>query len=60
MAKKAPKITENFAGGFDLIVERDSGNEVRILTGKKESSRAFWRRMAELAEVALLEMKAEK
>ena len=39
--KKHPVTIENYAGGLDLLVERDSGNEVRILTGKRENSLEF-------------------
>lgn len=32
---KQMDIVVNSAGGFDLMVEKDSGNPVRILTGNK-------------------------
>lgn len=48
--------TENMAGGIDLLVERDAGNEVRILTGKPSNSLAFWKHLKELAEVAIFEL----
>lgn len=41
MAKKHPTTIENSAGGLDLMVERDAGNEVRILTGKLQNSLKF-------------------
>lgn len=48
--KKHPGSVENNAGGTDLLVERDAGNEVRILTGNKENSLAFWKQLSELCE----------
>ena len=56
MAKKTPQLIRNSAGGIDLLVERDSGNEVLIRTGKPECSKEFWEKMKDLAEVALNEM----
>jgi hypothetical protein len=57
MAKKHPTSIENSAGGLDLMVERDAGNEVRILTGKKENSLKFWENLKELCEGAIHELK---
>ena len=57
MAKKQPTSIENSAGGLDLMVERDAGNEVRILTGKKENSLQFWQNLKELCEGAIHELK---
>ncbi len=59
MAKKQPTSIENSAGGLDLMVERDAGNEVRILTGKKENSLKFWENLKELCEGAIHELKDE-
>lgn len=56
MANKEPQLVRNSAGGIDLLVERDSGNEVLILTGKPECSKEFWEKIQRLAEVALNEM----
>jgi hypothetical protein len=56
MAKKQPTSIENSAGGLDLLVERDAGNEVRILTGNKENSLAFWEALLILSEDAILEL----
>jgi hypothetical protein len=50
MAKKDPSSIRNEAGGIDLLVERDAGNEIRILTGKKERSLEFWEKLRSLAE----------
>lgn len=49
MAKPIETV-ENFAGGIDLLTERDSGNLVRILTGRKDLSLQFWESLAEVAE----------
>jgi hypothetical protein len=57
MAKKQPTSVENSAGGLDLLVERDAGNEVRILTGNKERSLEFWIALSELCEGAIFELK---
>lgn len=57
MAKKHPTTIENSAGGLDLMVERDAGNEVRILTGKVQNSLKFWEELKELCEGAIHELK---
>ena len=57
MAKKQPTSIENSAGGLDLMVERDAGNEVRILTGNKTHSLKFWENLKELCEGAIHELK---
>ena len=51
-----PYLVRNNAGGMDLMVERDSGNPVLILTGKPLYSRAFWKKIGKLVENALFEM----
>jgi hypothetical protein len=43
----------NNSGGYDLTVERDADNVVRILTGKKERSLEFFKQLKELSEVAI-------
>jgi hypothetical protein len=60
MAKKHPETIENSAGGLDLMIERDAGNEIRILTGKKENSLKFWEQLKELCEGAIHELKNEE
>ena len=50
MAKKMSLI-ENQAKGIDLIVERDSGNPVRILTGK--NSKIFFTNLRNICDNAL-------
>ena len=57
MAKKHPTSIENSAGGLDLLVERDAGNEVRILTGKTKNSLEFWEALKDLCEGAIFELK---
>lgn len=54
---KPTEAVRNWAGGFDLRTERDSGNTVLILTGKKERSLEFWKGLQRLANdvVELLE-----
>ena len=58
MSKKI-ELIRNSAGGVDLLTERDAGNEIRILTGKPERSREFWKRMIETAEIALSHLEEE-
>lgn len=50
---KKIEIIENSAGGLDLLTERDSGNEVLILTGKKDRSIEFWKALKETANDAI-------
>jgi len=57
MAKKYPETIPNHAKGLDLMVERDAGNEVRILTGNKENSLKFWQELKEVCEGAIHELK---
>lgn len=57
---KKPELETNWANGIDLIVERDSGNPVRILTGKPSASRRFWKQIQKSAEIALDELKGKK
>lgn len=51
MANKPKPVdaVRNSAGGFDLLTERDGGNDILILTGKKERSLAFWKRLHTIA-----------
>ncbi len=53
---KTPSLIWNDAGGINLIVDKDGGNPVLILTGKKANSRRFWRKIQKLAAQALDEM----
>lgn len=44
-------IVKNGVGGFDLQVERDAGNVVRILTGNRSTE--FWKELRDLADEVL-------
>lgn len=57
MAKKI-ELVDNSAGGVDLITERDAGNEIRILTGRKTNSLAFWQQLRQAAAEAIERMQA--
>lgn len=48
---KKPEITPNSAGGFDLLVERDAGNPVRVLTGKR--SLEFFKELKKVSQQAI-------
>lgn len=53
---KTPYAVHNFANGYDLMVEKDSGNPIRILTGKEKLSKEFWTSLRDLANNVLDEM----
>jgi hypothetical protein len=46
----------NSAGGYDLLTERDSGNEILILTGKTTNSLDYWKRLQILCTHVIYEM----
>lgn len=48
---KKPEIIPNSAGGFDLLVERDAGNPVRVLTGKR--SLEFFKELRKVCNTAI-------
>jgi hypothetical protein len=50
---KTVEIHRNWAGGFDLLAERDSGNHITILTGKRERSLEFWQEISRIAGYAI-------
>jgi hypothetical protein len=52
-------LVRNTAGGIDLVVERDAGNVVKILTGKPSVSLKFWDELCNLAERALAELEGD-
>lgn len=56
---KKVKLVPNSAGGIDLLTERDSGNEVLILTGRRECSSLFWRKLLRASAAALRELKGQ-
>lgn len=55
--KKLQAIKNN-AGGYDLLTERDSGNEIRILTGRYANSLSYWQRLAKLANKVVDELES--
>jgi hypothetical protein len=55
---KKIQLVNNGIGGFDPILERDAGNEVRILTGNE--SLLFWKHMLATAEIAIEEIEKNK
>lgn len=57
---KKIKLVKNFANGIDLITERDSGNEIRILTGKPSRSRVFYQKLKKACDVALASLHGVK
>jgi hypothetical protein len=50
------KLVYNFAGGINLIVNRDSGNPVQVLTGNKKRSLAFWKRLSIICNMAITDL----
>lgn len=49
--EKKMRLVETDNGNIDLILERDAGNEVRILTGNK--SIKFWNDLQTLSQLAI-------
>ncbi|MFA5311734.1 MAG: hypothetical protein WC375_00280 [Methanomassiliicoccales archaeon] len=56
MKSKLLELVPNTAKSIDLLTEKDSGNEVRILTGKSERSIEFWKQLRILCDTALNEL----
>ena len=50
---KEVEIVRNWANGVDLIVERDAGNPIKILTGNPDHSLPFWEELRELCDKAI-------
>jgi hypothetical protein len=50
---KKISLIPNHVGGIDLLTERDSGNEILILTGNKKNSIDFWQRLYDQCSDAL-------
>ena len=48
---KKIELVSNTTGGFDLLVERDGGNLVRILTGR--DSLEFFKRLKKVCNTAI-------
>ena len=53
---KRIELIENTSLGIDLMIEKDSGNSVRILTGKPERSYEFWQRLRAICDIAIDEL----
>ena len=47
---------ENSTGGLDLLIEKDEGNKIQILTGNKKNSLKFWKELSELCEGAIFSL----
>ena len=54
--RKKIELVDNDVGGYDLIVERDAGNPVRILTGRTKFSLEFWEELKLACEEAVEEI----
>lgn len=46
----------NSVGGYDLLTERDTGNEILILTGKASISVKYWERLHDLCKNVIQEI----
>lgn len=53
---KETYASKNQVGGYDLMTERDSGNKVRILTGRYTISLEFWQQLKNLCDKVLFEL----
>jgi len=56
---KTVALVDNTVGGIDLLTERDAGNEIMILTGRREKSLEFWKNLREVSEEAIKQLKEE-
>jgi hypothetical protein len=56
LERETPYLVRNKVGGIDLMVERDRGNPVLVLTGNQKYSIPFWKKLRRLAEDALIDM----
>lgn len=59
MAKKI-ELQNNPAGGINLLIERDSGNPILILTGGYKYSLKFWKELKTNCENAISILEEEK
>jgi hypothetical protein len=50
-------VQKNGVQGLDLVVEKDTGNDIRILTGNK--SIEFWKKLKLLCNDALDELESD-
>jgi hypothetical protein len=53
---RKPELKPNFAGGFDLLVEKDAGNPFLILTGKR--SLEFFKELRKVCDEAIEKLKS--
>lgn len=51
---------ENAVHGVDLEVERDAGNQVRIMTGNPEHSLDFWRRLRVICDQSIRQLEGKE
>lgn len=54
--KKKIQAIKKSNGGYDLLIERDAGNEILILTGNEHHSRIFWERLLDTCEEVLADL----
>ena len=57
---KLIEAQRNSRGGYDLLTERDAGNQVLILTGDQKRSKEFWQRLAQTCEEVLGDIEAQE
>jgi hypothetical protein len=53
MNVKKMEAIRNATNGYDLMIERDAGNLIRILTGPEKISKPVWQRLRNLADQVL-------
>lgn len=53
MNDKKMAVIPNSQGGFDLSIERDSGNPVLILMGNEKRSLPRWKALRDLCDEAI-------
>ncbi len=56
---KPMRLLKNRANGVDIIIERDAGNSVRILTGKPDYSIQVWKKLQQLCDDAIVDLEIE-
>jgi len=56
---KEIKAVKTNLSGYDLMIERDAGNLIRVLTGPEKLSRETWSRLLNLCERVLYEFDNE-
>jgi len=57
--RKEIKAVKTHLNGYDLMIERDAGNLIRVITGPEKLSRETWSRLANLCEQVLYEFDNE-